>query len=181
MNVWLKILIYILVLLCIIIIIRWRTKYSKKYIGINNNVTKKIIKQGEKMVSDFFGFFKKSKKREHKSENKCRKIIENIFNSKFPSIRPSFLKSPLTGKNLELDCYNANLGIALEYNGIQHYQYTPVFHKSEKDFYSQVHRDDFKRKKCQDLGIKLIEVPYWIHESEMESFIKNELIKKKCI
>jgi hypothetical protein len=110
-----------------------------------------------------------------KTEKMCRKILERHFNAEFPSARPEFLKSPVTKKNLELDCYNPDLKIALEYNGKQHYTYTPHFHRSKKDFYSQVHRDDWKRNKCKELGIKLIEVPYWISQNELEDWILSKV------
>ena len=118
----------------------------------------------------------KSPRSYDKTEKMCRKILEKHFNAKFPSVRPDWLKSPVTKKNLELDCYNSDLGIALEYNGKQHYTYTPHFHKSKKDFYSQVHRDDWKRKRCKEIGIKLIEVPYWVGEIDLENYI----LKRVC-
>lgn len=129
------------------------------------------------------GFFKKKrkKKRVNKTEEKCRVIIQRIYGRRFPSVRPDFLKSPMTKQNLELDCYNADLKIALEYNGRQHYTYTPHFHKTKKNFYSQVHRDDWKRKRCRELGIRLIEVPYWILPIDLENYITNELKKKGCL
>jgi len=121
------------------------------------------------------------KQRVNKTEAICRHIVETIYKRPFPSIRPNFLKSPRTGKNLELDCYNADLKIALEYNGQQHYQFTPHFHKTKKDFYSQVHRDNWKRKKCQENGITLIEIPFWIPPDKLDEFIKTELQKKNLL
>jgi hypothetical protein len=123
----------------------------------------------------------RKKKRINKTEEKCRTIIQRIYGRPFPSIRPSFLKSPMTKKNLELDCYNEDLRIALEYNGQQHYTYTPHFNRSKKNFYSQVHRDDWKRKRCRELGIRLIEIPYWVVEIDLEDYITKELQKKGCL
>ena len=76
---------------------------------------------------------------------------------------------------------NEELRIALEYNGQQHYTYTPYFHKSKKNFYSQVHRDDWKRSRCRELGIRLIEVPYWVTPIDLEDYIVRELKKKGCL
>ena len=117
----------------------------------------------------------------NKTEEMCRKIIEKIYNRKFPSVRPNWLRSPRTGKNLELDCYNKDLKIAIEYNGQQHYRYTPHFHKTKTKFYSQVHRDDWKRKKCIENGVRLIEIPYWIQPMDLENYIRRELAKKNCL
>lgn len=118
---------------------------------------------------------KTSPKKPWKMEEKCRTILQNIYGVPFPSKRPSFLKSPKTNKNLELDCYNEQLGIALEYNGVQHYSYTPYFHKDKKNFYSQVHRDNWKRNKCWEHGITLIEIPYTVPENELEQYIFRKL------
>ena len=109
--------------------------------------------------------------RYNKAEEMCRSILERMYGRPFPSVRPNFLKNPKTGKNLELDCYNPELRIALEYNGQQHHKYTPYFHSSKRQFYAQVHRDDWKRRKCREYGIKLIEVPYWIREDNLERYI----------
>lgn len=119
--------------------------------------------------------------RVNKTEEMCRKIIEKIYNKKFPSVRPDWLKSPKTKKNLELDCYNKDLKIALEYNGQQHYRFTPHFHKTKTKFFSQVHRDDWKRKKCLEKGIRLIEIPYWVTPMDLEQYIIKELQKKNCL
>jgi len=145
------------------------------------NYMKESINHTAKNIFEKIFFTKQKKKRINKTENKCRSIIEKIFNRPFPSVRPNFLRNPETGKNLELDCYNENLGIAIEYNGVQHYKYSPYFHKSKKDFYSQVHRDDWKRKICKEKNIKLIEIPYWVTENNLENFILNELKKKGAV
>ena len=65
-----------------------------------------------------------------KGETECRKVLESIFGKPFPSSRPDFLRNPVTGgiHNLELDCYNHELGLAVEYNGIQHYKFSPYIY-----------------------------------------------------
>jgi len=110
-----------------------------------------------------------------KMEEECRRILEGLFDKTFVSIRPEFLKSPMTKKNLELDCYNEELKLALEYNGKQHYSYCPYFHKNKKAFYAQVHRDNWKRQRCMEYGITLIEVPYYIPKEELPQFIIKQL------
>jgi hypothetical protein len=115
--------------------------------------------------------------KQNKSENKCRYIFEKIFNRKFPSIRPDFLKNPTTGHNLELDGYCESLKLAFEYDGEQHARYNTHFHKNTKDFVYQVAKDDFKTKKCETLGITLIRIPHYIHPSSLEDYIKREIGK----
>lgn len=161
-------------------------KYRKKnfhYMGIKA-ITKPKATFTNLLLKNFKPEKQEKKKKapkKNKTEEKCRKIIQKIYDCKFPTVRPDFLKSPMTGKNLELDCYNEDLRIALEYNGKQHYTYTPHFHKSKKDFFSQVHRDDWKRSRCRELGIRLIEIPYWVIDVDLEDYIRRELQKKGCL
>lgn len=105
-------------------------------------------------------FHAKYNKTTSKKEEECRKILEDIFQQKFPSIRPTWLINPKSGQRLELDMYNQQLGIACEYNGEQHYKFNVHFHRTYEKFLEQLERDRFKREKCSSLGIKLIEVPY---------------------
>lgn len=169
----------ILLLFFMLVMYFWfrKKKIKKDFIGLKNGykvdttIVKDIIKWSQ---------ITKKKKRYNKTEEMCRDIIETLYKAPFPSIRPDFLKSPKTGRNLELDCYNSDLGIAIEYNGQQHYKYCPHFHKAKKDFYSQVHRDDWKRKKCKELGIILIEIPYWVPPHKLEPFIVKQLKNKGC-
>ena len=115
----------------------------------------------------------KRSKSESKGEIECKRVAEKIFNRPFKKIRPDFLKSELTGKNLELDVYNEDLKLAIEYDGIQHYKYVPHFHKNgEEDFQKQLQRDKFKEEKCKENGIKLIRVPYLVKQDEIEGYIR---------
>jgi len=154
------------------------------YKGLSQDVIDTINSDhpSDSILSKFYKYFSQHKhkkpKRENKTENICRKILEKIYGDSFGTVRPDWLRSPKTGKNLELDCYNEKLRLALEFNGKQHYAYTPYFHKSKKDFFAQVHRDDWKRKKCQAHGITLVEIPYWVTEVDMEKYIKTQLAKK---
>ena len=117
------------------------------------------------------------KKGVYKNEEKCREVIQSIYNAPFKKIRPDFLKNPKTGRKLELDMYNDNLKIALEYNGIQHRTYAPYFHKSQNDYYDQVDRDKLKERLCKENGVLLIVVPDTVRYNEIESFIRSELKK----
>lgn len=114
-----------------------------------------------------------------RGEQICRLTIETIYQVPFPNQRPNILKNPETGENLELDCYNADLKLAVEYNGKQHYFYDgdgkDVFHKSVEDFCRTVRRDDLKRRLCQQHGITLIIVPYTIENKDIPNFIVTYL------
>lgn len=112
-----------------------------------------------------------------KGEIECRTVLEELFKKPFKKSRPNFLKNPVSGNyNLELDCYNSELQIAVEYNGIQHYKYVPYFHKNKEAFMNQKYRDDMKKRICKEYNIKLINVPYTIKIQHIKKYLYNELL-----
>lgn len=117
-------------------------------------------------------------------EAECRKVLEEYFNKPFIKCRPDFMKNNVTSTeyeshNLELDCYNDELKIACEYNGRQHYDFIPFFHKSRDSFYNQKYRDELKRIMCINNGILLIEVPYTVPNTRIKDHIISILVKNK--
>lgn len=115
----------------------------------------------------------KNKKNESKGESRCRIFLEKYFKKPFTKERPDFLKNTITGSNLELDCFNKEIGLAVEYNGKQHYEYTPHFHKTKDSFLNQKYRDKIKRDLCLQNNIILIEVDY--KTKNIEKFLKEKL------
>lgn len=108
----------------------------------------------------------------------CREYLQRRFGRPFDKIRPDFLKNNVTGGyNLELDCYNSELRLAVEYNGIQHYKYTPYFHRNKEAFLNQKYRDEMKKEKCKFNRVHLIEVPYTIPKESIGTFLESELLK----
>lgn len=61
---------------------------------------------------------------------------------------------------LSFDFYLPSLNILIEYNGKQHYEFCPNFHKDLHDFYKQKHHDWLKRKYCKKNNITLIVISY---------------------
>lgn len=113
-----------------------------------------------------------------KGEIECKRAIEALTGKRFDKCRPSFMRNHITGSNLELDCFNAELNLAVEYNGNQHYVYSPYFHKTKQDFYNLCYRDEMKRRLCEKNGIHLIIVPYTVELENIETYIKNKLRRK---
>ena len=102
-----------------------------------------------------------------RSEKSCREIFEEHYEVKFPTKKPKWLKG------LELDGYNEELGIAFEYNGKQHYEYVPHFHRNGiEEFHKQQARDRTKYEICAKKNIKLILIPYKF------DFRKPDLLKE---
>lgn len=118
-----------------------------------------------------------------KGEAECRRVLYDIFKKPFPNMRPDFLRNPVTGgqHNLELDCYNAELSLAVEYSGIQHYKYVPYFHRSKDAFLNQKYRDDMKKRICKEYGVNLIEVPYTVKVEDIRSYLIDKLKAMKYL
>ncbi len=124
----------------------------------------------------------KRKKKVNKSEEECRRIFQKIFKCKFKSVRPKWLANPATNKSLELDGFNPDIqtpigkGLAFEYDGRQHSQYVPHFHKMGPDeFVYQTHKDSWKDAKCKELGITLIRIPHFVVFHDLERYIRQEI------
>jgi len=155
------------------------TNYIKKD-DIDNKKNEQNELLNNLVKNDNLKLKNKSKKKRipKKHETRCRIIMENLFKAPFVSVRPDFLKYDKTGKNLELDMFNSDLMIALEYDGNHHRKFTEFFHKSEQDFIDQQERDKFKEEKCKELGIVLIRVPDTVKYEDLEDYIKEELDKR---
>jgi hypothetical protein len=119
-----------------------------------------------------------------KGEDILAEVFEDIIQKKIErNLRPNFLRNPETGKALELDCYIPEYKLAIEYNGIQHYKFPSAYHKTEKEFYDQVYRDRLKKKLCDESGVYLIPVPYWVDmcipdENDSEKLICSKFVPR---
>ena len=115
-------------------------------------------------------------KSESKPEAITRNILQRVFKRPFISIRPDFLRNQVTGQNLEIDCYNHELHLGVEYNGRQHEQYTPFFHGNNRGkFREQRYRDEMKKMMCAKNGITLIDIPSTIPYNKIEPYLINKL------
>ena len=143
----------------------------RQYFDYNLGGNDEMVKVQQQSFGNSFG--------ESKGETECRRVLQHIFNKPFNKARPDFLRNEVTGNNfnLELDCFNEELQLAVEYNGIQHYKYTPYFHKSYEHFLNQKYRDYMKRTMCKEAGITLIEVPYTVKIKDIYKFLRLELVK----
>lgn len=117
--------------------------------------------------------YSKQEQCESRGEYVCRNFLNRIFGKPFKKVRNIY--NPVTHQYLELDCYNDELKLAIEYQGAQHYKYCKFFHKNIESFRNQQYRDELKRIYCNQLGITLIEVPYTIKESQIENFLFKQL------
>lgn len=112
-----------------------------------------------------------------KGENECRRVIQKLTGKAFHKIRPFWLKNPVTGNFLELDCFNEELLLGIEYNGGQHDQYIKHFHGSRDAFRNQQYRDYIKNSLCKEKGVYLINVSSKLKIKDIEPYIKKEYKK----
>ena len=110
-----------------------------------------------------------------KGEAICCQVMEELTGKRFTTVRPPFLKNPETNRNLEIDCYNDELKIGVEYNGIQHYVYPNFTGQSYEQFINQVRRDEYKIRACDEHGVYLITVPYTVPHDQIRDYLIDRL------
>lgn len=153
-------------------------KWKNQFLGNVEDITSEKV------------YKKKPKKapRINKHEERCREIFEEIFDTRFKSVRPDWLRNPVTKKNLELDGFAPNIstkigkGLAFEYDGAQHSVYNKHFHRSGPDeFIYQVKKDSWKDVKCKEKGVLLIRIPHFVAFQDLERYIKQKLTREGLI
>jgi hypothetical protein len=101
-----------------------------------------------------------------KGEQLTQKALEQLLGrSVMSQYRPDFLTNPESGRPLELDCYDPVEGLAVEYNGKQHYVYNDnshYYHRNLEAFQDQIYRDELKWRLCNENQIYLIVIPYTV-------------------
>lgn len=102
------------------------------------------------------------------------KSIEHMLKAKFIKTHPKDLIND-QGHVLEFDGFNEELNIAIEYNGIQHYEHVDFFHRDGNSLEKQQRHDQIKIQYCKDHNINLIVVPFDI--DDIPKFIYDELCK----
>jgi len=91
----------------------------------------------------------------------------------YSQYRHQKVRSSLTNRTLEFDIWIPDLMLAIEYQGEQHYSESWSGVLDNAEFNKIEQRDKDKKEACLQLGIRLIEVPYWWDQSI--DFIRNLL------
>jgi hypothetical protein len=75
--------------------------------------------------------------------------------------------------------FNEELGIAVEYNGSQHYTFPNTFHRSEEQYHAQRERDRVKAQLCAARGLRLMSIrARGVVEMEIADFTEQS---RSCI
>jgi len=138
----------------------------------NRNTKGKLCKKHDKTYmwdSTIQGFRLKKRtagsrytqKKYHKTETVLVKLLEQIYGktNEITSYHPLWAESP-KGVLYEFDVYIKGTNLLIEYNGRQHYEYVPFFHKTKKRFFLQKRRDLLKQQLASSHGHKVITFKY---------------------
>ena len=101
------------------------------------------------------------RKKFHSHEIELTKILERYYGASnvVTGYHPLWAVSE-KGALLEYDIFIKDKKILIEYNGIQHYQFTKFFHKVHSRFFAQEKRDVHKIQLAKDNDFKLVVVKY---------------------
>lgn len=104
-----------------------------------------------------------------------KKFVEHKF---IRNGRYEWIINPKTGKHLELDFYCPEIKLAIEVNGIQHYE-PGHFGMTKEEFEEQQYRDWLKVQRCKEKGVNLIIIRY-DQDSDVEVKKIYDNFMKKC-
>jgi hypothetical protein len=150
-------------------ILKTKRIYLNTLSGLRNNLASKRKKIGTtypsnnclKWVDIVFPWEpqKFAKLSSHKSQSLIFRTIQQLLPDK-THIEYNYVHPQLryaNGQNMELDVFVPAYALAFEYQGEQHYH--ELSHFMSGDVIQE--KDTQKRKLCRNIGITLIEVPYW--------------------
>lgn len=107
-----------------------------------------------------------------KSEAAIIAALEHITRIPFPQAKPTWLRE--CGKQLELDGYNSDAKIALEFSGPLHTKWHPGVETREK-FLQRVGRDAYKKALCKQMGVSLIVVDASLPRDKVYDYLRSRL------
>lgn len=174
------------ILICIVIAVTYFIVTQKrkkcKFLGLTGTPIKK--RKNTTIKTKKIPAIKKARVNKHEEE--CRRIFQELYGKKFESVRPDWLRNPVTGKNLELDGFCSDVetpkgvGLAFEYDGEQHSKYNTHFHRNGPDeFVYQVKKDSWKDMKCKERGVALIRIPHFVAYNDLKRYIVSELERQR--
>lgn len=144
---------------------------AKQYLPTEKLETKQEVRD-QKRVKDRKKEGKRAPRYNYKNrETECKYLLEKLLKVPFEKARPEFMRNPKTKRKLELDLYNQELRIALEYQGPHHSHYSEHFHKTREKFEKLRERDALKKQLASQAGVFLIVVHYHIPDIRLEEYL----------
>ena len=109
-------------------------------------------------------------------------LLEQAFPGyKFELIKPEWLINPITNGIMELDLYNEELNLAVEYQGMFHFCDIEITNpRTLKKYQSLLRNDNYKKQICLERGINFITVDYdlnYVNVTKVRNYLYAELIK----
>lgn len=97
--------------------------------------------------------------------NKIKRTVSHGNNKMISLLKTMYPRYTLKqeyhiGEKLRLDVFIKELNLGFEYDGIQHFKYTPQWHKTQADFRRAQDRDNRKNELCLLNNITLIRIKY---------------------
>ena len=105
----------------------------------------------------------------NKISNGEKKISSLLFDRKILFEKEKTFSDLKQGK-LKFDFYLPKTNTIIEFDGKQHFMYTPYFHKNRHEFLHYKENDRRKNAYCLSHKIKLYRIPYW----EIDNIYKVE-------
>ena len=111
----------------------------------------------------------------HLIMDKCREILQDIFNCKFDNMSPVWLKNPIDGSDIELDGFNPDIKTGIG-NGLAFMYQTNSIHKPGEDKYMYDHKiDEYRNTICMRKDILLIKIPEFVIDADLRRYILRKL------
>ena len=107
-----------------------------------------------------------------KSEALIIEILEKITGKPFPTVLPAWLL--YKGRQMELDGYSEELGIAIEFSGPQHTKYY-ASKESYENYMERVEKDKEKIRLCKEHNVKLFVIDMSIPRHHWREYLLSRL------
>lgn len=153
---------------------------SKELLIKNNYINHKVINRiwgnFQNMYKELFPTILEENRLTSKSCIAAILFINKILKEE-PILEAKFdwLKNPKTNKNFRIDAYYEKHNIAIEFQGIQHYQFVKYFHKTLEIFEYKQKLDAIKKNLITSHNIKYIEIPYNFNQEQILNLININL------
>ena len=113
-------------------------------------------------ISKFFPDFNPGKRKSN-IPNKYQGILFKTIQELFPTKADAYMNYPHpllklpSSRPIEFDIFIPSLNLAFEFQGKEHYEQIGIFDSTK----SKQVRDEQKKEACKEIGISLVQVPYW--------------------